>query len=1630
MQLRAVGLLLVVLVNPCSAQKYPYLSGTFLDAAFNAADGRLYAVTGAAAGGGQPEIQEIDPATASILARVSFGSSDARVHLSPDGKYLYVSRYSDSSLVRFQLPGLATDKQFSIASPASAIAVSPIDAHTFAIVTPNAQGGNALTLYRNDVPLPGVVVLSNAITDLYFDSADQLYGVMGTAASASTDVGIQHFTVGPTGLAVTEPVHKFYLLGIRVRLIHNLLFTSNALVVDPNTWQPVGRFFPERTFRGVPFDVDPQTGTAYYIRDQSLLAFATQGFQLKSSFTLDPPYSIVNSTVMAICGPNLLAIGSGNYIFFVPKTALLQVAPTTLPTTLSNGVIRLLQPSNAIAFDSSTQKAYLAISGLHGPAGNSVFTLDANSLAIGNNTPVGSEPNVLALSSTGQTLQVGLQGTASVATLSTASMTSRRTTRLTDAGGYLAPAVSLAAVPGSEDLFVSARDVLINGIGTVGTLAFEGGNLLPDTSAATGRLFPGSSPGHVYQMTDQSLVDLLVSSSGLSIAQSHPKPVGQGSVVAGGQIFDPQGRLYTFGIAQRQGVFASLGGETTQIALNQDLSHIYIGTYYQAAPWALAVLVVDRATLLPVSSYSITVTDPLEHNQTFDLIQTGNGLLFRFPTVLYRIPNSALTPIAPIQTSVQPAPGGALTLSVPVNNFIVVPGTHNLMFTVSLSIPGIGGRIGTWNTDTNQVTYSGQLGGELAGLAISGDGSQVWVSDLARQSVRVFSLPDFKSVGELAPDPTYNENLFAADLKTVPGAARSLFVSLFDYYLLNAQGALIFDGAQPRAALLPHGLTGDFNGAGDRFYGFVTADTGFQLSRFSVDPTGFHLLSTSSSSLAEGLYEQSTFQSGLMYLAGGRVVDPERATATGRYDLFAEIGLFGYKGTIVLPDAPSERVYFLTGVGASLTLLAFDQRTFRYLGSVALLQTVDFPGKLAKVNKDLLGFLVGSTLAVYKTSNSFSGSYPLPDAKPAQGVRQSVHDIGLVTTDAVVDRNRGLVYAAIPSTVGVLGPAVVIIDPNSAVVQVFARLSTDPRKMALSDDGSRLYVVLQGTNSPILVLDTATGLVLRTLHAPLDFTQTYPPVLVVMAALPGKPDSLLTGWTGGYDYVLFDHDSAVVTYLQPFYGPVSIVFADPQTFAGLETTISTVPLYLERITSNGSISTEITRNNVVAFATSNIAFAGGKLFFAHGEVLDVSSLSVIGRFPVVDPGGTVLADLDGSSVYFVTGGSGGPLMLALGQFDPGTYAKRSEFPIPADGASEFSAPLILQVGATSFVKVAATDVVLFDIGTKAASGPLITAVGGVQGVLSPGAAAIIRGQRLSHYVAQSPAPDAWTDLAGATVLVNGERVYITSISPGEIRIILPADIPVGPASFQAIVDQNLSPVFQATVVKSVQASIRVVHSASFQPAALAPGMIFTVFGSFAGVGKKSALAFPLPNTIEGLSLSIGAASCPLLYVSATQVNAIAPANLALGSSTLVVKLNSSILASVPVLVLGSAPDLFMNGTHAAALNGDYTINSSGNPVHAGTTLILYATGQGAVNNTPPDGAPARSSPLSHTQAGTTATLGGLTAKVFYSGLAPGFSGLAQINILVPAALPTGDYPVQLTIDGAPSNVATVSVISP
>ena len=131
---------------------------------------------------------------------------------------------------------------------------------------------------------------------------------------------------------------------------------------------------------------------------------------------------------------------------------------------------------------------------------------------------------------------------------------------------------------------------------------------------------------------------------------------------------------------------------------------------------------------------------------------------------------------------------------------------------------------------------------------------------------------------------------------------------------------------------------------------------------------------------------------------------------------------------------------------------------------------------------------------------------------------------------------------------------------------------------------------------------------------------------------------------------------------------------------------------------------------------------------------------------------------------------------------------------------------------------------------------------------------------------------------------------------------------------------------------------------------------------------------------------------------------------------------SSSSAPQSFTVAAVAPYIFTWGAnHGAILNVDYILNTPDNPAVAGSAIQVYLTGQGAVNPPVPTRQAAPSTPLSYTVADTTATIDGASANVSFSGLAPGFVGLGQVNVGIPDGLSPGQHTLVIAIGGVNTN---------
>lgn len=223
------------------------------------------------------------------------------------------------------------------------------------------------------------------------------------------------------------------------------------------------------------------------------------------------------------------------------------------------------------------------------------------------------------------------------------------------------------------------------------------------------------------------------------------------------------------------------------------------------------------------------------------------------------------------------------------------------------------------------------------------------------------------------------------------------------------------------------------------------------------------------------------------------------------------------------------------------------------------------------------------------------------------------------------------------------------------------------------------------------------------------------------------------------------------------------------------------------------------------------------------------------------------------------------------------------------------------------------------------------------------------------------------------------------------------------------------------------AGLPVSNAASGDVGALAPGALVSIYGSGLAVSTATANSFPLPFQLGGAAVSIGGVAAPIRYASPVQLNVQVPFEVPPGNAVINVTVNGTVTAATTFTILSSAPGVFMLPQGwAAVVNQNEVVNSASQPAPAGSVVAAYVTGLGTVSPAIGDGQEAPDSPLSRVTAQVTAMIGSTPAQVQFAGLAPGFAGLYQVNILVPS-LTAGQYALTITVGGTVSNIATIAV---
>jgi len=230
-------------------------------------------------------------------------------------------------------------------------------------------------------------------------------------------------------------------------------------------------------------------------------------------------------------------------------------------------------------------------------------------------------------------------------------------------------------------------------------------------------------------------------------------------------------------------------------------------------------------------------------------------------------------------------------------------------------------------------------------------------------------------------------------------------------------------------------------------------------------------------------------------------------------------------------------------------------------------------------------------------------------------------------------------------------------------------------------------------------------------------------------------------------------------------------------------------------------------------------------------------------------------------------------------------------------------------------------------------------------------------------------------------------------------------------------------VLAAPATMAQSAAFTVVNGASYGRA-VAPDSLASIFGS--NLAATTAVATldangQLPTVLASISVEINGVLAPLVYVSPGQINLVVPSGMSVGTADVLIRSTTSgSTKSGTALVVASAPAVFTSDASGAGpgaiLNAvtfrpaPFLVQTPENGADPRTRIAVYGTGF-------------RNADSVTAQAQDAAGTYSLTVE--YAGMAPGFFGLDQINLVLPPDLDrAGTVSLSLAADINAANVVT------
>ena len=252
-----------------------------------------------------------------------------------------------------------------------------------------------------------------------------------------------------------------------------------------------------------------------------------------------------------------------------------------------------------------------------------------------------------------------------------------------------------------------------------------------------------------------------------------------------------------------------------------------------------------------------------------------------------------------------------------------------------------------------------------------------------------------------------------------------------------------------------------------------------------------------------------------------------------------------------------------------------------------------------------------------------------------------------------------------------------------------------------------------------------------------------------------------------------------------------------------------------------------------------------------------------------------------------------------------------------------------------------------------------------------------------------------------------------------------AAILCGPVTWAAEPKKSTAPSYSAASI---------VNSATNVPGPLAPNMIATIYGKdlsyvTRAIGPDDVRGNVLPTALIGTGVRVFVAglAAVIYYASPSQINFVVPSNLKAGPATVQLARDGLSGPEVDVTLVDSAPGFFqLDAVTVVAAFPDGSVVTKEKPAQGGQVIVLYAGGMGQTNPKTDYGVVPTIPAVISRIADLEVSLDGIPVDrllIFYAGITPGFAGLYQVNLILPAnAPPDPEIRVRIGNQSSPAGI--------